>query len=58
MRINFKINLFIIFDFYRSFDMFDREKLEVGMNLPVTNHIDRLTEIVDSMKNDTESMQK
>jgi hypothetical protein len=33
--------------------MFGKPKEEVGMNLPVGNHIERLSEMITSMKGET-----
>jgi hypothetical protein len=38
--------------------MLSKEKQEVGMNLPVGTHIERLAEMIVGMRGETEVMQK
>lgn len=38
--------------------MLGKEKQEAAMNLPVGSHIDRLAEMIASMRGETEFMQK
>lgn len=38
--------------------MLGREKAEVGMNLPVGSHIDRLAEMIVGMRGETEVIEK